>query len=56
MRGISKEEIDVVVEGEDLHVQVRDAQRRIALPASLVGCPVDTARLADDVLQVVFAT
>jgi len=55
LRGVSKEEVDVVVAGADLHVQVRDAQRRIALPASLVGCRVDTARFADDVLQVVFA-
>jgi len=55
LRGVSKEEVDVVVAGEDLHVQVRDAQRRIALPASLVGCPVDTARFSGDVLQVVFS-
>ncbi|HVP31566.1 MAG TPA: ArsA family ATPase [Myxococcota bacterium] len=52
--GASKEEVDVSVRGEDLFVRVRDAQRKIALPASVAGRGVSSARLSDGVLEVVF--
>jgi len=51
---VSKEEIDVSVHGGDLLVQVRDALRRIALPASLAGRPVDGVALRGSVLEVRF--
>jgi len=50
----SKEEVEVSVRGEDLFVRVRDAQRKIALPASVAGRRVASARLEDGVLEVVF--
>lgn len=50
----SKEEVDVSVRGDDLLVRVRDAQRRVSLPASVAGRPVSSARLADGVLAVTF--
>lgn len=52
---VSKEEIEVAAHGEDLHLRVRDARRAIALPASLVGRTVQSARLDRDVLVVTFA-
>ncbi len=51
----SKEEIDVAVRGEELLVRLRDARRRIALPASLAGRELASVRLVKGVLQVVFA-
>jgi HSP20 family molecular chaperone IbpA len=52
---VSKEEIDVVARGEDLHVRVRDARRAIALPASLVGRRVASAQLNGSTLVVTVA-
>ena len=52
--GISKQEIDVVTRGSDLVVQVRNASRWIALPASVAGRPIRRARLHDGVLEVEF--
>ncbi|RIK99929.1 MAG: arsenic-transporting ATPase [Proteobacteria bacterium] len=52
---VSKEEVEVAARGEDLHLRVRDARRAIALPASLVGRSVQSARLERDVLVVTFA-
>jgi arsenite/tail-anchored protein-transporting ATPase len=49
---VSKEEIDVAVRGEDLHLRVRDGRRAIALPASLVGRPIQGARLRGSTLVV----
>src|SRR4029450_5398770 len=49
---VSKEEIDVAVRGEDLHLRVRDGRRAIALPASLVGRPTQGARLRGSTLVV----
>jgi arsenite-transporting ATPase len=54
LRNASKEEVDVLARGDELLVRVRDARRRIALPASLAGRPVASARLADGVLRVSF--
>lgn len=55
LHGVRKEELDVRSTGSELLVRVRDAERRIALPASLVGREVDEAHLDDGVLEVVFA-
>jgi HSP20 family molecular chaperone IbpA len=52
--GASKEEIDVVKAGGDLHVHVRDAQRHIALPASLEGRDIESVELRDGVLCLIF--
>jgi arsenite-transporting ATPase len=52
--GASKEEISVGVRGGDLVVRVRDAERLIALPASVAGLPLGTVRLRDGVLEVAF--
>jgi len=54
--GVTKEEIDVTATGDELLVRVRDAARRIALPASVAGCEIATVRFRDDVLEVVFAS
>lgn len=48
-------DVDVVGRGDELLVRVRDAQRRISLPASVAGRPIDAVRLADGVLAVDFA-
>jgi arsenite-transporting ATPase len=50
-----KEEIGVTACGDELLLRVRDARRRIALPASLAGRAVEGVRLAKGVLEVVFA-
>ena len=52
---VSKEEIEVTVHGEDLHLRIRDARRVIALPASLVGRRLTSATLRNALLQVRFA-
>ena len=50
----TKDEIDVVAHGDELWVGVRDAQRRIALPASVAGRAVAAARLEGGVLEIIF--
>jgi arsenite-transporting ATPase len=52
--GASKEEVDVGVSGGDLAVRVRDAERLIALPASLAGLELERVRLHAGVLEVTF--
>jgi arsenite-transporting ATPase len=52
---VSKEEIEVTVHGEDLHLRVRDARRVIALPASLVGRRLDRVNLRNDLLELRFS-
>jgi arsenite-transporting ATPase len=47
-------DIDVSVHGDELLVGVRDAHRRIALPASVAGAAVASARLEGGVLRIVF--
>jgi arsenite-transporting ATPase len=49
------EEIEVTACGDELLLRVRDARRRIALPASLAGRVVEGVRLVKGVLEVVFA-
>lgn len=48
------DEIDVSTLGDELLVRVRDAQRRIALPASVAGRPVTGVRLVRGVLAIEF--
>jgi arsenite-transporting ATPase len=50
----AREDVDVTACGDDLLVGVRHAQRRISLPASLVGRPIASARLARGVLEIAF--
>jgi arsenite-transporting ATPase len=47
-------DIDVSVHGDELLVGVRDAYRRISLPASVAGAAVASARLEGGVLEIVF--
>jgi arsenite-transporting ATPase len=49
-----REEIDVAVRGDELLVGVRDARRRISLPASLAGTAVASVRLRRGVLEIAF--
>jgi arsenite-transporting ATPase len=53
--GISKEEIDVLVKGADLHLRVRDSRRSIHLPDSLVGRAIERVRLRPPTLEITFA-
>jgi arsenite-transporting ATPase len=50
-----REDVDILSTGSELHIQVRDARRRIALPESLVGHRLESSRLRDGVLEVAFA-
>lgn len=54
LHSAKKDEIEVAVCGHDLFVRVRDAQRKIALPDSVAGRSVASARLEDCVLEVTF--
>jgi arsenite-transporting ATPase len=47
-------DVEVVGRGDELLVRVRDAQRRIALPASVAGRSIDAVRLASGVLAIDF--
>jgi arsenite-transporting ATPase len=47
-------DIDVAVHGDELLVGVRDAHRRISLPASVAGADIQSARLEAGVLEIVF--
>jgi len=51
----SPSEVDVAIHGEDLLVRVRDAQRVVSLPASVVGRALETVRLQAGVLEIAFA-
>jgi arsenite-transporting ATPase len=53
--GAEAADVEVVGRGDELLVRVRDAQRRIALPASVAGRAIDAVRLAGGVLAVDFA-
>ncbi len=52
--GTSKDEVDLVERGDELIVRVRDATRIVALPESLAGHRVESARIEDGVLHVRF--
>ena len=53
--GMEAADVEVVGRGDELLVRVRDAQRRIALPASVAGRAIDAVRLAAGVLAIEFA-
>ncbi len=50
----SIDELDLTIHGDQLFVRLRDARRRIALPDSVVGRSIATAKLNEGVLEVVF--
>jgi arsenite-transporting ATPase len=52
--GASKEELEVGARGDELYVRVRDATRRISLPASLAGRRVGRVRLEAGTLRIEF--
>ncbi len=52
--GVSKEEVDLRVVGGELVLQVRDAERLVALPDSVVGRTIGGTRLEDGVLRIAF--
>ena len=52
--GTTGEEVDLLTTGSELHVRVRDARRRIALPASLEGRAIGQVVLREGVLEVLF--
>ncbi len=52
---VESDEVDVTARGDEVFVHVRDAGRRITLPASIAGSEVASATLRDGVLEVVFA-
>ena len=53
--GMTKDELEVVALGAELHVRVRDAARRIALPASLEGREIESVRFDAGRLEIVLA-
>jgi arsenite-transporting ATPase len=53
--GAEKEDVQVTARGDELLVRVRDATRRIALPASLAGRRVRNARLHAGTLRIELA-
>ena len=48
-------EIDVAAHGSELLIRVRDFQRRISLPASLIGLPLAGVMLEKGVLEITFS-
>jgi arsenite-transporting ATPase len=52
--GVTKEEIEVLAKGDELHLRVRDARRALALPESLVGRPIERVRLRPPTLEIGF--
>jgi arsenite-transporting ATPase len=52
--GLSADEVDVCVRGDELLIGARDAQRRVTLPASVAGAPVASVRLSGGVLEIAF--
>lgn len=48
-------EIDVAAHGSELLIRVRDFQRRISLPASLIGLPLAGVTLEKGVLEITFS-
>jgi len=53
--GVEKSDVDVMLAGHEMHVRVRDARRRISLPASLEGRALERAQLRAGWLEVTFA-
>ncbi len=48
------DELDLLCSGRELHIRVKDARRRLALPDSLAGHAIESARMESGVLEVVF--
>jgi len=48
-------DVDVAAHGSELLIRMRDVQRRISLPASLVGLPLAGVTLEKGVLEITFA-
>lgn len=55
LQGIEKGDIELLDAGSELHLRVRDVSRRISLPLSVVGLPIESSSLADGVLSVSFS-
>jgi len=53
--GIDRGEVELAATGSELFVRVRDVARRVALPASLEGRPVEGSRLRRGGLSIYFA-
>ncbi len=53
--GASKEEIEVTRVGTEVLIRMRDAQRRVALPASIEGREIERVQFAEGVLELSFA-
>jgi len=51
---VADTDLDLAVHGDQLLVRVRDARRRIALPDSVAGRAIGSAKLSDGVLEVAF--
>jgi arsenite-transporting ATPase len=51
----AQEDVEVASHGSELLVRVRDAHRRVSLPASVIGLDVESARLDGGVLVVTFS-
>jgi len=51
---VGRDEVDVLVRGDELWVAVRDFERRVSLPGSVAGLNVASAELVDGVLEVEF--
>ncbi|MFQ5417549.1 MAG: ArsA family ATPase [Myxococcota bacterium] len=56
LQGAAPGDVDVSAKGDEVLVRLRDFQRRISLPASLVGHPVSAVRVDDGVLRITFDT
>ncbi len=50
----ASEDVDLSIRGDQLFVRVRDARRRIALPDSVAGRAIVSARMNEGVLEVTF--
>ena len=50
-----KGDVEVTLAGPELHVRIRDARRRVSLPASLEGRAIERADLKAGTLEVVFS-
>jgi arsenite-transporting ATPase len=53
--GAEARDVEVIGRGDEILVRVRDAQRRVSLPASVAGRPIGAVRLAHGVLAIDFA-
>ena len=52
---VKREDVEVWASGDDLYIRYRDALRPVALPASVAGRGLESVRVKEGVLEVVFA-